>query len=956
MLLLEQDQEKLLDEASAVVREQGRYMKRAIDNDNLRDALKHASNMICELRTSLLSPKNYYELYMQVFQELQHLAGFFGERSRHGRRMSELYESVQHAGNILPRLYLLITVGCCYIKSREARACDVLRDMTELCKGVQHPMRGLFLRFYLTQMCKDKLPDVGSEYEREGGGTLEDAFSFLLTNFVEAARLWVRLQHQGSGRERQRRERERHDLRVLVGFPLVRMSQLEGMSAAFYQQQALPKLLDHVLTCRDGMAQQYLLDCIIQVFSDECHLQTLEAFLHASLRVQPSVDLKSIFINLLNRLAAFAQASPNNLPADLNVYSLFQRYISELQQRYIVSLEEQAGSGDSALLLTKMNGSSNGISSEEQQQQVTRGGGAGAAVVDLTGLLELQQAFLSFSLSLYPERIDYVDAVLRSVSQLLSSCGCSSSSRTSRSSNSALPSDPRDFNSSSDGRRAHLSPAGVEALVEIISSPLKSISLPLLELEHFPILMSFLDEDLRKQVASSMVSAVLGAGVLLEQPSSVSRFFEFVSPLLQDSSSSDAAEGKKKKHREQQQQREEEEEQQQQRSYKREEEEEEEEDVDGSRCSSRVRGSRGESAAAAAASNFVREQQDIAKLVHLLYNADTDVHFTLLCLARQTFAEGGLRRLRYLGPPLVIAALELVPRILDRLEQHQQQQLEAVGEATAAGDNPLVTLPVVSGKKMYQFVHGTCMQLVQCDPQSALRLFLMAAESADTANLRSSMMISSSSAGGGGAAAASSYEAIVYEYLTQALVCYEEEILDSKNQYLYLLQFVGCLAGHIHTLERENYETICAKVAQHAAKLLKKPDQCRAILACSHLFWNNELFRDPRRVLECLQKCLKIADIAVQSSTAHVGLFTDILDKYIYYYERDNAEVTVDFIQNLLSLCAEHVKFALQEAGHEDEAVANFRNSVRYLKYKKETAGDTKWRAITGLDELDNAF
>lgn len=61
-----EDQARLLDEASAVVKEQSFYMKRAIDNDNLREALKHASNLICELRTSLLSPKNYYQLYMQV--------------------------------------------------------------------------------------------------------------------------------------------------------------------------------------------------------------------------------------------------------------------------------------------------------------------------------------------------------------------------------------------------------------------------------------------------------------------------------------------------------------------------------------------------------------------------------------------------------------------------------------------------------------------------------------------------------------------------------------------------------------------------------------------------------------------------------------------------------------------------------------------------------------------------
>ena len=34
----------------------------AQDNNKLMDALKHASTMLGELRTSLLSPKSYYEL------------------------------------------------------------------------------------------------------------------------------------------------------------------------------------------------------------------------------------------------------------------------------------------------------------------------------------------------------------------------------------------------------------------------------------------------------------------------------------------------------------------------------------------------------------------------------------------------------------------------------------------------------------------------------------------------------------------------------------------------------------------------------------------------------------------------------------------------------------------------------------------------------------------------------
>ena len=84
----QEDQEKLLDEAIQVVKSQSFQMKRCLVSDRTRlvldlhvvyfcliklnvplqdkgklmDGLKHASNMLSELRTSMLSPKSYYEL------------------------------------------------------------------------------------------------------------------------------------------------------------------------------------------------------------------------------------------------------------------------------------------------------------------------------------------------------------------------------------------------------------------------------------------------------------------------------------------------------------------------------------------------------------------------------------------------------------------------------------------------------------------------------------------------------------------------------------------------------------------------------------------------------------------------------------------------------------------------------------------------------------------------------
>lgn len=57
-----EEQEKLLDEALGVVKLQAFQLKRCLDKNKLMDALKHASAMLAELRTSLLSPKSYYEL------------------------------------------------------------------------------------------------------------------------------------------------------------------------------------------------------------------------------------------------------------------------------------------------------------------------------------------------------------------------------------------------------------------------------------------------------------------------------------------------------------------------------------------------------------------------------------------------------------------------------------------------------------------------------------------------------------------------------------------------------------------------------------------------------------------------------------------------------------------------------------------------------------------------------
>jgi vacuolar protein sorting-associated protein 35 len=144
------------------------------------------------------------------------------------------------------------------------------------------------------------------------GGNLQDSIGFVLTNFIEMNKLWVRLQHQGHSKEREKRETERRDLRILVGTNLVRLSQLEGVDLDMYTQTILPSILEQVVNCKDVIAQEYLMEVVIQVFTDDFHLHTLGPFLSACANLHPRVNIKGIVIALIDRLAAFAAREAEN--------------------------------------------------------------------------------------------------------------------------------------------------------------------------------------------------------------------------------------------------------------------------------------------------------------------------------------------------------------------------------------------------------------------------------------------------------------------------------------------------------------------------------------------------------------------------------------------------------------------------------------------------------------------
>ncbi|CCK69226.1 retromer subunit VPS35 KNAG_0C01130 [Huiozyma naganishii CBS 8797] len=322
-----------LPQAKSAVKQNTVLMQRALQQHSLMDALKYASQLLQQLRNPLLPPqRQYYELYVMVFDTLGELTLYLVQGHKRGRHhLADLYELVQYAGNVLPRLYLMITVGSALLQCNDETVpqAEILKDMIEMCKGVQNPTRGLFLRYFLSQMTKGLLESLMD---------LPFSITFLTTNFVEMNKLWVRLQYQGPLKERDLRTKERKELQILVGSQLLRLSQVIESEEAdqeenftVYCEKILPGILEQMVQSRDVICQEYLFDIVCQVFPDNYHLETVEQLLQATAQMNPQVSLHKIIATLVQRLIDYVEreAAPGK-QGGRSLFDIFWQYLEKL--------------------------------------------------------------------------------------------------------------------------------------------------------------------------------------------------------------------------------------------------------------------------------------------------------------------------------------------------------------------------------------------------------------------------------------------------------------------------------------------------------------------------------------------------------------------------------------------------------------------------------------------------
>lgn len=142
------------------------------------------------------------------------------------------------------------------------------------------------------------------------------------------------------------------------------------------------------------------------------------------------------------------------------------------------------------------------------------------------------------------------------------------------------------------------------------------------------------------------------------------------------------------------------------------------------------------------------------------------------------------------------------------------------------------------------------------------------------------------------------------------------------------------------SLGEENHETLRSKCAITSNKLLRKSNQCRAVALCSNLFWSGRIaetngsIRDGQRVVECLRKALKIANQCMEAA-AQVQLFIEVLNYYLYYYEKECESVTTQILEQLIR----KINDSLPHLGANEEAEQihkHFQLTIQHVVHKQK--------------------
>lgn len=201
------------------------------------------------------------------------------------------------------------------------------------------------------------------------------------------------------------------------------------------------------------------------------------------------------------------------------------------------------------------------------------------------------------------------------------------------------------------------------------------------------------------------------------------------------------------------------------------------------------------------------------------------------------------------------------------------------------------------------------------------------------------------------------YAPIVHEFFSQAFALYEGNPVDSKIQCRCVIAMIGKLVD-VRCLGKDEYESLIMKTAQFGAKVQNKPQQCEMVATCAYLFYVAEedgtvIYGNPQRALECLQRALKLADACTSADASNLSLFVDLLEHYLYFFEKKCPTISGNYITGLAALIKEHTNNLGHMGGPVASAREHFTQIVRHIKAMKDKPESSEQFATIDVSSIN---
>ena len=510
-LLPEAEQERILVKSLKKIKEQTYFINSAVDKNNLRQCLRESYILLSELRTNSLTPRKYHHLYISAFDVMLNIKNFMAEEIGRGRRLIDLYDSVQQAKHVIPRLYLMITAGAIYMEKVPRSVHVILFDMLGIVKQAQNPIKGLFARNYLLKMTKDKLPDKDNVYIREGG-TFEDTLKFLLQNMEEMNRLWIRLLVGVTGQAKIERQKEREELKILVGESISKLSSLESLTQDIYEQQILPKMLKIIIDSKDSLSQQYLMECIIHSFPNSYNIKCIEIILEAMTKLVDGVDISGLFMSLMTKIGKYFSENLNNKNSNnlelkeilISARNVYPALLNNFEIIINANINDERQEG-----IKENEKDNNDKDNKNKKQNISN--------ISLIKLLELINSFMNFSINCSPlaQKFDAISKILASTAEII-----------------------KKFKILYDVSKKEMNEEEKKKIYEILLSPIDAC-LNIFDIAAYKKLMDILDNKTKKSLGFEIINVLVRNMnnpnmIQLDSIENLQKIIKFIQPLLTD--------------------------------------------------------------------------------------------------------------------------------------------------------------------------------------------------------------------------------------------------------------------------------------------------------------------------------------------------------------------------------------------------------------------------------------